>query len=84
MEKKEYSGSDLLVSAQTGSGKTIAFGIAIVDNLTVDNQSFKTPKSPEALVIVPTRELALQVKNELSWCLLHQMQKLFHALVVWI
>ena len=67
--KKEYSGSDLLVSAQTGSGKTIAFGIAIVDNLTVDDQSFKTPKSPEALVIVPTRELALQVKNELSWLL---------------
>ena len=67
--KKEYSGSDLLVSAQTGSGKTIAFGIAIVDNLTVDNQSFKIPKSPEALVIVPTRELALQVKNELSWLL---------------
>jgi ATP-dependent RNA helicase DeaD len=67
--KKEYAGSDLLVSAQTGSGKTIAFGIAIVDNLTVDNQSFKTPKSPEALVIVPTRELALQVKNELSWVL---------------
>ena len=67
--KKEYAGSDLLVSAQTGSGKTIAFGIAIVDNLTVDNQAFKTPKSPEALIIVPTRELALQVKNELSWLL---------------
>ncbi|MDC6451855.1 DEAD/DEAH box helicase [Alphaproteobacteria bacterium] len=67
--KKEYAGSDLLVSAQTGSGKTIAFGIAIVDNLTADNQAFKTPKSPEALIIVPTRELALQVKNELSWLL---------------
>ena len=67
--KKEYTGSDLLVSAQTCSGKTIAFGIAIVDNLTVDNQAFKTPKSPEALIIVPTRELALQVKNELSWLL---------------
>ena len=67
--KKEYAGSDLLVSAQTGSGKTIAFGIAIVDNLTIDNQAFKTPKSPEALIIVPTRELALQVKNELSWLL---------------
>ncbi|MDC0531384.1 DEAD/DEAH box helicase, partial [Alphaproteobacteria bacterium] len=38
--KKEYAGSDLLVSAQTGSGKTIAFGIAIVDNLTIDNQAF--------------------------------------------
>ena len=69
VSKKEYSGSDLLVSAQTGSGKTIAFGMAIVENLTTDNQSFKTPKSPEALIIVPTRELALQVKNELSWLL---------------
>ena len=69
VSKKEYSGSDLLVSAQTGSGKTIAFGMAIVENLTTDNQLFKTPKSPEALIIVPTRELALQVKNELSWLL---------------
>jgi ATP-dependent RNA helicase DeaD len=67
--KVEYSGLDLLVSAQTGSGKTIAFGLAIVDNLTTDSKLFKTPKSPEALIIVPTRELALQVKNELSWFL---------------
>ena len=67
--KEEYSGLDLLVSAQTGSGKTIAFGLAIVDNLTTDSKLFKTPKSPEALIIVPTRELALQVKNELSWFL---------------
>ena len=67
--KEEYSGLDLLVSAQTGSGKTIAFGLAIVDNLTTDSKLFKTPKSPEGLIIVPTRELALQVKNELSWFL---------------
>ena len=67
--KEEYSGLDLLVSAQTGSGKTIAFGLAIVDNLTTDSKLFKKPKSPEALIIVPTRELALQVKNELSWFL---------------
>ena len=67
--KKEYSGLDLLVSAQTGSGKTIAFGIAITDHIKDESKSFKTPKSPEALIIVPTRELALQVKNELSWVL---------------
>ena len=67
--KDEYSGLDLLVSAQTGSGKTIAFGLAIVENILSDNSFFKTPKSPEALIIVPTRELALQVKNELSWLL---------------
>ena len=63
--KDDYSGLDLLVSAQTGSGKTIAFGLAIVENILSDNSFFKTPKSPEALIIVPTRELALQVKNEL-------------------
>ncbi len=67
--KDDYSGMDLLVSAQTGSGKTIAFGLAIVENILSDNSFFKTPKSPEALIIVPTRELALQVKNELSWLL---------------
>ncbi len=67
--KDDYSGLDLLVSAQTGSGKTIAFGLAIVENILSDNSFFKTPRSPEALIIVPTRELALQVKNELSWLL---------------
>ena len=67
--KNDYSGLDLLVSAQTGSGKTIAFGLAIVENVLSDNSFCKTPKSPEALIIVPTRELALQVKNELSWLL---------------
>ena len=67
--KDDYSGLDLLVSAQTGSGKTIAFGLAIVENILSENLFFKIPKSPEALIIVPTRELALQVKNELSWLL---------------
>ena len=67
--KDDYSGLDLLVSAQTGSGKTIAFGLAIVENILSNKSLFKTPKSPEALIIVPTRELALQVKNELSWLL---------------
>jgi ATP-dependent RNA helicase DeaD len=69
VSKESYSGLDLLVSAQTGSGKTIAFGFVIVDNLLENSKSFKIPKSPEALIIVPTRELALQVKNELSWLL---------------
>jgi len=69
VSKESYSGLDLLVSAQTGSGKTIAFGFAIVENLLAGNKVFKTPQSPEALIIVPTRELALQVKNELTWVL---------------
>ena len=69
VSKESYSGLDLLVSAQTGSGKTIAFGFAIVDNLLNGYDKFKTPESPEGLIIVPTRELALQVKNELGWLL---------------
>ena len=69
ISKENYSGLDLLVSAPTGSGKTIAFGFAIVEKLLGENKVFKSPKSPEALIIVPTRELALQVKNELSWLL---------------
>ena len=69
VSKESYSGLDLLVSAQTGSGKTIAFGFVIVDNLLNGYDKFKVPQSPEGLIIVPTRELALQVKNELSWLL---------------
>ncbi len=67
--KKNYSGLDLLVSAQTGSGKTIAFGFSIVENILGNDNYFKKSKLPQALIIVPTRELALQVKNELTWLL---------------
>ncbi len=67
--KKKYSGLDLLVSAQTGSGKTIAFGFSIVENILGKDNYFKKSKLPQALIIVPTRELALQVKNELTWFL---------------
>ena len=67
--KKKYSGLDLLVSAQTGSGKTIAFGFSIVENILGKDNYFKKSKLPQALIIVPTRELALQVKNELTWLL---------------
>ena len=67
--KKNYSGLDLLVSAQTGSGKTIAFGFLIVENILGKDTYFKKSKLPQAIIIVPTRELALQVKNELTWFL---------------
>ncbi len=76
VSKESYSGLDLLVSAQTGSGKTIAFGFAIVDNLLNGYDKFKAPESPEGLIIVPTRELALQVKNELSWLLSSSQAKI--------
>ncbi|HWK35873.1 DEAD/DEAH box helicase [Sphingomonas sp.] len=59
-------GRDLLVSAQTGSGKTVAFGLAMADELLADG-TLPPPGLPLALVIAPTRELALQVAKELSW-----------------
>jgi ATP-dependent RNA helicase DeaD len=58
---------DLLVSAQTGSGKTVAFGLAIASELIDENGILPPPGAPLALVIAPTRELALQVAKELAW-----------------
>jgi ATP-dependent RNA helicase DeaD len=58
------TGRDLLVSAQTGSGKTVAFGLAIAEQVLGARAA---PGQPRALVVAPTRELALQVREELSW-----------------
>ncbi|MRG55170.1 DEAD/DEAH box helicase [Phyllobacterium sp. SYP-B3895] len=63
----EAEGADLLVSAQTGSGKTVAFGIAIAPTLLDGAERFESIGAPYALVIAPTRELALQVRRELEW-----------------
>jgi len=63
----ELEGRDLLVSAQTGSGKTVAFGLAIAPTLLGDAPAFGPAGDPLALVIAPTRELALQVRRELEW-----------------
>jgi ATP-dependent RNA helicase DeaD len=63
----EADGRDLLVSAQTGSGKTVAFGMAIAPTLLGDDLILPAPGAPLALVIAPTRELAMQVRRELDW-----------------
>ncbi|MFT4716545.1 MAG: ATP-dependent RNA helicase DeaD [Paracoccaceae bacterium] len=65
--KPELGNADLLVSAQTGSGKTVGFGLAIAPTLLGDEARFPTAGKPLALIIAPTRELALQVKRELAW-----------------
>src|SRR5262245_46452523 len=54
------AGHDVLAKAPTGSGKTLAFGLPIVERL--DPKAHK----PSALVLVPTRELAVQVAEELD------------------
>lgn len=63
----EAAGQDLLVSAQTGSGKTVAYGLAIAANLLGDADRFEPSTAPLALIVAPTRELALQVHRELAW-----------------
>ena len=60
-------GRDLVVSAQTGSGKTVAYGLALADTLLQGAERLPHPPTPLALVIAPTRELALQVQRELAW-----------------
>lgn len=59
---------DLLVSAQTGSGKTVAYGLSIAKNLLGETSRFgRNDAKPLALIVAPTRELALQVQRELAW-----------------
>jgi len=60
-------GADALVSAQTGSGKTVAFGLALASDILEGAEKLNQAHVPLALVIAPTRELALQVKRELEW-----------------
>ncbi|MEI9853069.1 MAG: DEAD/DEAH box helicase [Sphingomonas sp.] len=62
----EAAGRDLVVSAQTGSGKTVAFGLAIAGQL-LEGDALPPPRTPLALIVAPTRELALQVSRELIW-----------------
>ena len=63
----ELAEADALVSAQTGSGKTVAFGLALAPTILEGADRFVQAHSPFALVVAPTRELALQVKRELEW-----------------
>ena len=63
----ESHGRDLIVSAQTGSGKTVAFGLALADQLLSDLGGSPLSETPLVLVVAPTRELALQVSRELGW-----------------
>lgn len=54
------AGNDIIGQAPTGTGKTAAFGLPLIEKITVDSESI------QGLVIVPTRELAIQVAEELN------------------
>ena len=58
-------GRDLLVSSQTGSGKTLAYSLSISDEILISKG--KDSSTPSGLIITPTRELALQVYQEIQW-----------------
>jgi superfamily II DNA/RNA helicase len=59
------SGHDLIGQARTGTGKTLAFGVPILQRLD-DMPGGGIPASPRALAVVPTRELAFQVAEDLE------------------
>jgi ATP-dependent RNA helicase DeaD len=59
---RALAGADLLGQARTGTGKTAAFAIPILEQL----QSSRKGDPPQALVLVPTRELAVQVRDEID------------------
>jgi ATP-dependent RNA helicase DeaD len=63
----ELQAADLLVSAQTGSGKTVAFGLNLATTLLDGKDKLQAAAAPLALIIAPTRELAMQVRGELEW-----------------
>ncbi len=58
-------GHDVLGAAQTGTGKTAAFGLPLLQRLAKQTPP-KGPRKPRALVLVPTRELAVQVADSLK------------------
>jgi ATP-dependent RNA helicase DeaD len=79
----ESEGRDLRISSQTGSGKTLALGLALAPQL-MERDALppgpNAPKGPSALVIVPTRELAAQVHEELRW-LYERLPRVFTEVV---
>src|SRR5262245_27349469 len=66
-QNPERPGADMLVSAQTGSGKTVAFGLALASSLLGEAERFDVASQPLALIIAPTRELAMQISREFEW-----------------
>jgi ATP-dependent RNA helicase DeaD len=54
------AGKDIIVRSQTGSGKTAAFAIPLCEKLTIEQ------KNPQVLVLTPTRELAVQLKQDIA------------------
>lgn len=59
-------GRDLIGCAQTGTGKTAAFAIPILQKLALERKEQRTPRLIKALILTPTRELAVQIGDSFS------------------
>ncbi len=60
--KQLLNGKDLMVRDKTGSGKTLAFALPIIERLRAD-RAFEKNHLAKFLIVLPTRELAMQVKD---------------------
>ncbi|AJT41543.1 DNA helicase [Psychromicrobium lacuslunae] len=64
------SGHDIIGQAKTGTGKTLGFGIPVLQRIVAAKdegyEALAAPGAPQALIVVPTRELAVQVANDLQ------------------
>lgn len=70
-------GGDIVARSRTGTGKTYAFGIPLIEKLVKTGISKQMSGLPAVLILEPTRELAMQVAEELSsLCAAHRMQVL--------
>lgn len=60
-----YSGKDVVVQARTGTGKTFSFAIPVIERLIQDKSPLGQGRPPRVLILTPTRELAIQITNEI-------------------
>ena len=60
-----YDGKDIVAKDRTGSGKTMAFSLPMICRMR-EKGLFKSPHTPKILIVLPTRELAIQVKEEIE------------------
>jgi len=63
---KQLAGHDLVITAQTGTGKTFAFLLPLLERLVQEQLATPKPTGLKALILSPTRELAIQISQSFS------------------